>query len=141
MTTPTIGTIFVTGGASGLGEAVALAVRDAGGIPAVMDINPPRDDLPWQKADLSDGAATAEALDRLVEQVGPPDAVVTAAGTDCCGPLDKVPAEEWDRVIKVNLIGTAAVVRAALPHLRQRHGRAVIVGSTLVLWPAGEATA
>jgi NAD(P)-dependent dehydrogenase (short-subunit alcohol dehydrogenase family) len=141
MTTPTIGTIFVTGGASGLGEAVALAVRDAGGNPAVMDINPPRDDLPWQKADLSDGAATAEALDRLVEQVGPPDAVVTAAGTDCCGPLDKVPAEEWDRVIKVNLIGTAAVVRAALPHLRQRHGRVVTVGSTLGLRPAGDATA
>jgi NAD(P)-dependent dehydrogenase (short-subunit alcohol dehydrogenase family) len=67
--------------------------------------------------------------------------VVTAAGTDACGPLATVPAEDWERTIKVNLIGTAAVVRAALPHLERAHGRVVTVGSTLGLRAAGDATA
>ena len=51
--------------------------------------------------------------------------VVTAAGTDACGALADVPVETWERVVAVNLLGTAAVVRAALPHLRAppRHGR------------------
>ena len=54
--------------------------------------------------------------------------MVTAAGTDRCGALGDVPAAEWERVVAVNLFGTAAVVRAALPALKEsrgkdRHGR------------------
>jgi NAD(P)-dependent dehydrogenase (short-subunit alcohol dehydrogenase family) len=67
--------------------------------------------------------------------------VVTAAGTDSCGPLATVPAEDWERVIRVNLIGTAAVVRACLPHLERSRGTVVTIGSTLGLRAAGDATA
>jgi NAD(P)-dependent dehydrogenase (short-subunit alcohol dehydrogenase family) len=70
-------------------------------------------------------------------------AVVTAAGTDSCGVLEEVPAEEWERVVKVNLLGTAAVVRAALPALARsgRGGRVVTVASTLGLRALSDATA
>lgn len=138
----TVGTVVVTGGSSGLGAAVVAAVAKAGGTPAVIDLTPPEDPgLAHAVADLSDSAAAAAAVHRLVELVGPPDAVVTAAGTDVCGPLAEVSTQDWERVVRVNLFGTAAVVRAALPHLEARQGRVVTVASTLGLKAVGDATA
>jgi len=136
-----LGTVFVTGGASGLGAAVVDAVAAAGGRPAVLDRVPPRDGVPYVEVDLSDSVAAAEAVDRLVAEVGPPDAVVTAAGTDACGPLLEIDAETWERVVRVNLFGTVAVVRAALPYLERVRGTVVTVGSTLSLRGMGDATA
>jgi len=52
-----------------------------------------------------------------------------------------VGAEDWDRVVLVNLIGTAAVVRAALPDLLERHGHVVTVASTLGIRALSDATA
>lgn len=135
------GTVFVTGGSSGLGAAVVAAVAEAGGRPAVIDLAPPPDGVPHVLADLSDGRAAARAVEELVATVGPPDAIVTAAGTDACGPLAEVPADAWERVVAVNLLGTAAVVRAALPHLLERRGTVVTVASTLGLRAVGDATA
>lgn len=136
-----IGTVFVTGGASGLGAAVVDAVTAAGGRPAVLDLVAPKADVPHVAVDLSDGAAAEEAVARLVQQVGPPDAVVTAAGTDACGQLADVPRERWERVVAVNLLGTAAVVRASLPHLLDNRGKVVTVASTLGLRAVSDATA
>jgi NAD(P)-dependent dehydrogenase (short-subunit alcohol dehydrogenase family) len=139
---PSLGTVFVTGGSSGLGASVVAAVTKAGGTAAVIDLVPPEDaGLAHAVADLSDSAAAAAAVDDLVAVVGPPDAVVTAAGTDACGPLSAVSTEDWERVVRVNLFGTAAVVRAALPHLEERGGRVVTVASTLGLRAVGDATA
>ncbi len=137
-----IGTVLVTGGSSGLGAAVVTAVTKAGGTPVVIDLAPPEDPaVAHVVADLSDSQRAADAVARAVEVAGPPDAVVTAAGTDACGPLSSVPTEDWERVVRVNLLGTAAVVRAALPHLEQRRGRVVTVASTLGLKAVGDATA
>jgi NAD(P)-dependent dehydrogenase (short-subunit alcohol dehydrogenase family) len=136
-----LGTVFVTGGASGLGAAVAAAVARGGGTPAVIDLVPPPADVAHAVADLADSAAAAGAVDYLVSRVGPPSAVVTAAGIDACGPLDAVDVDAWERVVRVNLFGTAAVVRACLPHLMERRGTVVTVASTLGLKAVGDATA
>jgi NAD(P)-dependent dehydrogenase (short-subunit alcohol dehydrogenase family) len=69
------------------------------------------------------------------------DGVFTAAGIDSCGALDEVPVEDWERVIRVNLLGTAAVVRAALPYLKRSHGRVVTCASTLGIKAVSDATA
>src|SRR4029450_9204030 len=53
----------------------------------------------------------------------------------------EVPAEAWERVVKVNLLGTAAVVRAALPWLERSRGAVVTVASTLGLRAVSDATA
>lgn len=135
------GTVFVTGGAGGLGAAVVDAIASAGGRPAVLDLEPAKGDTPYVQVDLSDGAATESAVAELVGLAGAPDAVVTAAGVDACGPLEAIGREDWERVVRVNLLGTAAVVRAALPHLLERHGTVVTVGSTLGLRAVGDATA
>jgi len=136
-----LGTVLVTGGASGLGRAVAEAVGKAGGTPVVLDINEPPGELAWEPVDLADARATERAVAQAVANQGGIDAVVTAAGIDACGDLADVPAADWDRVVAVNLIGTAAVVRAALPSLRARRGRIVTVASTLGLRALPAATA
>ncbi|GAB3803651.1 hypothetical protein GCM10027605_25940 [Micromonospora zhanjiangensis] len=67
--------------------------------------------------------------------------MVTAAGVDVPGRLVDVPRETWERVVAVDLLATAAVIRAALPHLERSGGRIVTVASTLGLKAVGDATA
>lgn len=135
-----LGTVFVTGGASGLGAAVVRAVRDAGGTPAVLDLHA-ADDVASVAVDLADSSAVPGAVEDLVAQVGPPSAVVTAAGIDACGPLADIDAAAWERVVRVNLFGTVATVRACLPYLERTHGTVVTVASTLALRGVSDATA
>ena len=145
-----VGTVLVTGAASGLGRAVAAAVTAAGGRALLVDRVPvdcqegdagsPEGSLA-AVADLADTRAAEDAIRALIERAGGVDAVVTAAGTDRCGALADVPAAEWERVVAVNLFGTAAVIRAALPALTQRRGRIVTVASTLGLRALPDASA
>ena len=136
-----LGVVLVTGGASGLGAAVAEAVAGAGGTAVVLDRAEPLEGIDRELVDLADTRAAEGAVERAAERHGRIDAVVAAAGTDACGELDTVPAEEWERVVVVNLLGTAAVVRAALSHLRRSRGRVVTVASTLGLRALPAATA
>jgi NAD(P)-dependent dehydrogenase (short-subunit alcohol dehydrogenase family) len=138
---PALQTVIVTGGSSGLGAAVAAAVDKAGGTPVVLDLNPPEAGWEHEVVDLSDTRAAEVAVRAVAERHGGLSAVVTAAGTDACGQLGDVAAEAWERVVAVNLLGTAAVVRAALPHLEQVRGRVVTVASTLGLRALPDATA
>jgi NAD(P)-dependent dehydrogenase (short-subunit alcohol dehydrogenase family) len=135
-----LGTVLVTGGASGLGAAVVQAVAKHGGRPVALDrvSTGQEDDV---VVDLSDARAAEEAVRNASQQVGGIDAVVTCAGIDACGRLVEIPGDDWDRVVMVNLIGTAAVVRAALPDLLERRGTVVTVASTLGLRALSDATA
>ena len=136
-----LGTVLVTGGASGLGAAVAAAVRDEGGTPVVLDLKPPADGLAFEPVDLARARDTELVVRRIAEERGGLDAVVTAAGIDACGDLGDVDGDAWDRVVTVNLLGTAAVVRAALPYLERSRGRVVTVASTLGVRALPAATA
>jgi NAD(P)-dependent dehydrogenase (short-subunit alcohol dehydrogenase family) len=137
-----LGTILISGGASGLGAATVDAVAAAGGTPLVLDIKPPRAGVEYRHADLADSAATEDAVEELVDAAGGRlDGVFTAAGIDACGPLSSVATKDWERVVHVNLLGTAAVVRAALPYLRGCGGRVITCASTLGLRPLSDASA
>lgn len=133
-------TVLVTGGASGLGRAVAEAVRDRGGTALVLD-RVPVPGFGHEVVDLADARAAEEAVRRIAGRAGVLDAVVTSAGIDRPGPLADVPAADWDRVVAVNLTGTVAVVRAALPYLIESGGTVVTVASTLGLRAVSDATA
>jgi NAD(P)-dependent dehydrogenase (short-subunit alcohol dehydrogenase family) len=135
------GTVLVTGGASGLGAAVAHAVEEAGGTPVVLDVRQPSNGFAFKQVDLADARAAEDTVRAVAEEHGGIDAVVTAAGIDACGDFHEVDGESWDRVIAVNLLGTVAVVRAALPYLEQVRGRVVTVASTLGLRVLPAATA
>ncbi|MFC5380415.1 SDR family oxidoreductase [Aquipuribacter nitratireducens] len=143
-TTPPTGTVLVTGGASGLGAAVAAAVEKAGRRPVVLDRQPPPDrSLAWHEVDLADPEAAVAAVDAVAAEAGEAGVtgVVTAAGTDACGRLEDLDVATWARVVAVNLVGTAAVAKAAVPHLRRTRGRLVTVASTLGLKGVSDATA
>jgi NAD(P)-dependent dehydrogenase (short-subunit alcohol dehydrogenase family) len=136
-----LGRVLITGGASGLGAAIAEAVATRG-TPIVLDRDAPSGGTDFEQVDLADTRAAEQAVARAIERHGGLDAVVTAAGTDACGKLEDVAGEDWDRVVKVNLLGTAAIVRAALPALLEAdNGRVVTVASTLGLRVLSDATA
>ena len=135
------GSVVVTGGASGLGLAVAEAVDRHGGTPVVLDRAIPPFDVEHEIVDLADGRAAEAAVGRVVERHSSLTGVVTAAGIDACGRLEEVAPDDWERVVMVNLLGTAAVVRAALPALESSGGRVVTVASTLGLRALSDATA
>jgi NAD(P)-dependent dehydrogenase (short-subunit alcohol dehydrogenase family) len=135
-----IGTVIVTGAASGLGEAIAQGVAREGGTPVSLDLNS-ADGFESELVDLADTAAAEAATRAVIDRHGGLDAVVAAAGTDACGPLDGVAGADWNRVVEVNLMGTAAVIRAALPALERRRGRVVTVASTLGIRGLADATA
>lgn len=136
------GRVLITGGASGLGAAVASAVAHAGGTPIVLD----RDEAhgtpgSFRRVDVADRQAVERAVASVVEEHGGLDGVVTAAGVDKPGRLDEIDPDAWEKVIEVNLLGTVRVVRAALPHLARTHGRVVTIASTLALRGVSDATA
>ncbi|MGK5739497.1 SDR family oxidoreductase [Micromonospora sp. URMC 103] len=133
--------VLVTGGSSGLGAAVVTAVAKAGGRPYVLDRQAPADGVPWVECDLADTRAAEAATRRIAEQAGGLDGVVTAAGMDVPGRLADVPGETWDRIVAVDLLATAAVIRAALPWLERAHGTVVTVASTLGVKAVSDATA
>lgn len=137
-----LGNVLITGGASGLGASTVAAVREQGGTPLVIDKAVPHEPVDYVLADLADSGATQRAVRELAERAGGRiDAVFTAAGIDCPGPLGSVSTTDWERVVRVNLLGTAAVVRAALPYLERSHGTVVTCSSTLGIKAVGDATA
>jgi NAD(P)-dependent dehydrogenase (short-subunit alcohol dehydrogenase family) len=137
-----LGNIIITGGASGLGAAAVAAVERHGGTPMVIDLNQPDARIPFARADLADTAAVEAAVQELADRAGGRvNGLFAAAGVDSCGTLEDVAAKDWERVIHVNLLGTAAVVRAALPFLKSTQGRIVTVASTLGIKAVGDATA
>jgi NAD(P)-dependent dehydrogenase (short-subunit alcohol dehydrogenase family) len=133
--------VLVTGGSSGLGAAVVDALATSGWRPYVLDRQPPVAEVPYVECDLADTRAAEAATRRTADQAGGLDAVVTAAGMDVPGRLADVPAETWERVVTVDLLATAAVIRAALPFLERSRGRIVTVASTLGVRAVSDATA
>jgi NAD(P)-dependent dehydrogenase (short-subunit alcohol dehydrogenase family) len=137
--------VLVSGGAGGLGAAVVQAVRDAGGTPYVLDLKPPTVDVAYTALDLADSRAAEEAARAFAAQAhdeaGGLSGVVTAAGVDSPGRLEDISGPDWERIVAVNLLGTAAVVRGALPYLKRSGGNIVTVASTLGLRAVSDATA
>jgi NAD(P)-dependent dehydrogenase (short-subunit alcohol dehydrogenase family) len=133
--------VLVTGGSSGLGAAVVDAVVKSGGRPYVIDRQSPADGVPWIECDLADTRAAEAATRQLAEQAGGLDGVVTAAGMDVPGTLVDTPGETWERIVTIDLLATAAVIRAAVPALKQSHGTVVTIASTLGVKAVSDATA
>ncbi|MEN3317278.1 MAG: hypothetical protein V7643_679 [Mycobacterium sp.] len=137
-----LGNVIITGGASGLGAATVESVTRHGGTPLVIDRKEPPADVAFAQADLADTEAVDAAVRALAERVdGQINGVFTAAGIDSCGKLGDVAAKDWERVIHVNLLGTAAVIRSTLPYLKTTGGRIVTCASTLGIKAVSDASA
>jgi 3-hydroxybutyrate dehydrogenase len=149
----------ITGGASGIGRAIALRLARAGCNVAVISLTrervtlrpsemkyfPPGEELLQVQAAVEalgqrclamDGDITVPAdleqlVQRTLEAFGRLDILVNCAATSCVHPVLEHPRETWQRVIDVNLVGAFNCVQAVLPHLlRNGWGRVINIGST-----------
>ena len=123
----------VTGGASGIGAAVAAELRARGAQVAVLDRTPP-DPVPTGvlavACDVTDPASVTAAMGAVVQRFGAVDVLVNNAGIGATGNVAANDDEEWRGVLDVNLLGVVRVSRAALPHLRRsKHAAIVNMGS------------
>jgi NAD(P)-dependent dehydrogenase (short-subunit alcohol dehydrogenase family) len=135
-------TAIVTGGASGLGKAVAARIVAEGGQVLLWDVDAAalhaaKDEIGQvsvRAIDVSDqmavAGATAEARNTLGGQI---DILINAAGiVGVAAPVDHYPIDSWLRVIDVNLNGTFYCCRAVVPYMMARgYGRIVNVASVV----------
>jgi 3-oxoacyl-[acyl-carrier protein] reductase len=108
---------IVTGAASGIGRAAALALRDAGAAVIGLDIANPGDlTFPLILADIANEAVAREAVKLCAARMGGLNLLVNAAGISLDTPLASFDLDAFDRMIAVNLRGTALMAREALRH-------------------------
>jgi 2-dehydro-3-deoxy-L-rhamnonate dehydrogenase (NAD+) len=132
-------TAIITGGASGLGRAVAKRFVAEGGKVALWDVN-----ADWlaeakvevgathtARVDVSDAATVASAADETARALGRVDVLVCSAGiTGATAPVHEYPLDSWERVVAINLNGLFYCCRAVVPHmLANGYGRIVNVAS------------
>jgi 2-keto-3-deoxy-L-fuconate dehydrogenase len=122
---------LVTGGASGIGLAIAAKFAAEGAAVVVLDLESGRPDvLPakigYVTASITDDAAVRAAVNAALETLGGLDILVNNAGIGAQGTVEDAPDEEWHRVLDVNVVGTARVSRAAWPALRASAHAAVV---------------
>jgi 2-dehydro-3-deoxy-L-rhamnonate dehydrogenase (NAD+) len=115
----------VTGGLSGIGEAVVKRIIAEGGKVAVWDING------GIKTDISNYASVEAAMAQTVKDIGGVDILVNSAGiTGPTVPLAEFPIEGWMQVIAINLNGAFFTNRAVVPFMMtQNYGRIVNIAS------------
>ncbi|MET9531946.1 SDR family oxidoreductase [Streptomyces sp. NPDC006649] len=112
---------LVTGGASGIGAAIATELLARGARVAVLDreTDGAPDGTLALKADVTDDAAVREAVDAAAAEFGALHTVVSNAGIGAVGTVADNPDDEWQRVLDINVLGMVRTARHALPHLRR----------------------
>ncbi len=123
-------TAVVTGGGSGIGQAVANRLRSDGYSVATIDLVS-SDDKGAHTADVTDRAAVDAALTAIREQLGPVTILVNAAGVERFRRFTGLTFDDWQRVIDVNLNGVFHCVQAVLPDMIEAGwGRIVNISSS-----------
>ncbi|HYD05012.1 MAG TPA: SDR family NAD(P)-dependent oxidoreductase [Reyranella sp.] len=130
---------LVTGGGSGVGRAIALALADAGAMvticgrrpEAVAAVAAEHERISAIPADVTDEAAVVALYEQAEAARGPFDLVVANAGLASSAPASRVSLDEWQETLAINLTGAFLTVRPALESMRKRgRGRIVFIAST-----------
>jgi NAD(P)-dependent dehydrogenase (short-subunit alcohol dehydrogenase family) len=130
--------VLITGGARGIGAATARGLVRRGARPVLADLD--SEALARTAAaitpapltielDVTDAAACAAAVDRVVAEHGQLDVVWANAGISSFGPLRLSDPAAWIRTVEVNLVGVYHTVRAALPAVIEQRGYVAVTAS------------
>jgi len=121
-------TAVVTGGASGIGAAIAAKLQAMGANIAVLDLNPahlPEGQLGFT-CDVSNDASVRAAIEGTAAAFGGVDILINNAGIGAQGTVESNDDDEWHRVWDINVVGMVRASRAALPHLRNSPAAAIV---------------
>lgn len=135
------GTVLVTGTSSGIGLQAAVAAARAGhtvvatmrtleGARALRSASETAGvNLDIRRLDVTEPASITEVIAHMLDRYGRIDALVNNAGAGHVGTIENEGLDVVRAVMEVNFFGVVSVTRAALPHLRQSHGRLISVTS------------
>jgi NAD(P)-dependent dehydrogenase (short-subunit alcohol dehydrogenase family) len=134
---------FITGGASGIGLAVATLLRQRGMRLVLMDLAEPAlqaaaaglggGELLTVAGDVTRPEDCRRAVDQAVQRFGGIDLCWANAGIGMLAPLRHVDAGDWMQVVQVNVFGVLHTVQAALPQLIARRGQIAVSASAASL--------
>jgi NADP-dependent 3-hydroxy acid dehydrogenase YdfG len=120
---------LVTGASSGIGEATGRALAGLGAAVVLVarrkerldrlaaEISSQGGKAVAYEADVTERAQAEGAVRHAVEALGRLDTVINNAGVMLLGPIENAPVEEWERMVRLNLLGLLYTAHAALPHL------------------------
>ena len=134
---------LVTGGASGIGKAIAIKFAQEGACVAIVDINgegaqktAKEIDLPVSKVisiacDVTEENQVNQAVQRTVDELGGLHILVNNAGVSPLKPFSELGLVEWNKVLAINLTGPFLFMKAAFPHIAKagQLGRIINMGS------------
>lgn len=133
---------LVTGGGSGIGRAIAVALADAGHCVTIVGrsverleaVRAERAHIRTFACDIGDEASVANMMAGAAAQSGPIGALVNCAGTVQTAPFEKTPDMVWDSLWRTNVLGAVHAIRAVLPTMRALPSARIInIGSTASL--------
>ena len=126
-------TAVVTGGGSGIGRATCRRMTEEGARVAVFDVDAPSAEQVAKEiggvafgVDVGDPDAMTAAVDAAASELGGLSIIYNNAGTSAFNRLHELDVSEWDRVLRVNLTGVWAGIRAAVPHIRAAGGGSIV---------------
>lgn len=130
---------IVTGGAKGIGRAIALFLADKGGDVAIFDMTDGSDTVNavrnkgrkavYVRVDVSDFKSVEEGVDFVFREMGKINNLVNNAGITVDRLLVRMKEDEWDRVIAVNLKGVFNCTKAVLKYMLKNGGSIVNISS------------
>ncbi len=129
---------IITGSGAGIGRAAAIRFAEEGarvmvaeldeasGTGAVEEIRRAGGEAWFHRTDVSDAASVGAMVEAASANIGPLNVLVNNAAAFVFGKIEEVSAEDWAKVLGVNVLGYAHTVQAVLPHMRAAGGGAIV---------------
>jgi NAD(P)-dependent dehydrogenase (short-subunit alcohol dehydrogenase family) len=122
----------ITGGASGIGAAIASAYASKGARVVILDLTVPSEpgDVAAFACDVTDQASVVAAVDQVMQLHGRIDVLVNSAGVVHLAPAEELSLSAWNTTLAVNLTGAFLLCQTVgRIMLRQRHGKVINLAS------------
>src|SRR5699024_753322 len=121
--------VLVTGGRSGVGQAIARRLFDEGATVITAQRSEDKE-FDWVEVDFSNPDSPERIIKEVIARTGKIDVLVNNAGMMQEATIEEMSVEDWQHNLSVNLTAPFLLIRAALPYLRQTKGNIVNIGST-----------
>jgi NAD(P)-dependent dehydrogenase (short-subunit alcohol dehydrogenase family) len=140
-------TVVVSGVGPGLGREIAVAAARDGAntvlgarteanlAKAAADIDPSGERVAWAVTDITDPTQCERLVATAIDRFGRVEVLVNCAALDAVfGGLENADWDSWRQALEINLFGTMQMTEAVIPHLKQRGGSIVFIGSQAMYW-------